>query len=173
MQVLCGNYPEVCFYKYGGMPLKGKITHEQALRILIGSVERSANRYKRYLSPPCLSPPYLHHPTQPSDISCLFCVSAWISMFASSFESIHLPKKSKEAACTKTTPPFTLSLTHLFPSQNFLGRCLTYMNAQDALRYIFSHWGDAAIAMHPMPNSLHPKDHLWARHARNVASHSG
>ncbi len=23
MQVLCGNYPEVCSYKYGALPLKG------------------------------------------------------------------------------------------------------------------------------------------------------
>jgi len=30
MQVLCGNYPEVCFYKYGSLPLKGMMSfHEQ------------------------------------------------------------------------------------------------------------------------------------------------
>jgi tRNA (guanine26-N2/guanine27-N2)-dimethyltransferase len=51
MQVLCGNYPEVCFYKYGSLPMKGKATHEHALRILLASLERSASRYHRHIVP--------------------------------------------------------------------------------------------------------------------------
>ena len=34
--VLCGNYPGTCYGKYGGIPLKGKVCHEMALRLLIG-----------------------------------------------------------------------------------------------------------------------------------------
>jgi tRNA (guanine26-N2/guanine27-N2)-dimethyltransferase len=49
--VLCGNYPEVCFAKYGSMPLKAKYVHEMSLRILLNSIENSANRYKRYIVP--------------------------------------------------------------------------------------------------------------------------
>jgi tRNA (guanine26-N2/guanine27-N2)-dimethyltransferase len=51
MQVLCGNYPEVCSYKYGALPLKGKPTHEQAVRIVLASLERSAARYQRHIVP--------------------------------------------------------------------------------------------------------------------------
>ncbi|KAL6073893.1 tRNA methyltransferase 1 [Balamuthia mandrillaris] len=51
LMVLCGNYPEVCFYKYGGFPIKGKATHEHAVRLVLASLERSANRYKRYIKP--------------------------------------------------------------------------------------------------------------------------
>lgn len=49
--VLAGNYPEVCFAKYGSMPLKADYKHEMALRILLHSIEASASRYKRYIVP--------------------------------------------------------------------------------------------------------------------------
>ncbi len=51
MQVLCGNYAEVCFYKYGSLPLKGKATHEHAVRILLAALERSASKYRRHIVP--------------------------------------------------------------------------------------------------------------------------
>jgi tRNA (guanine26-N2/guanine27-N2)-dimethyltransferase len=49
--VLSGNYPEVCYSKYGSMPLKAKYLHEMALRILLNSIETAANKYKRYIVP--------------------------------------------------------------------------------------------------------------------------
>ena len=49
--VLSGNYPEVCFAKYGSMSLKVKYYHEMALRILLNSIETAANKYKRYIVP--------------------------------------------------------------------------------------------------------------------------
>lgn len=49
--VLHGSYPEVCYAKYGSMPLKGKYKHEMALRILLHSIEASASRYKRHIVP--------------------------------------------------------------------------------------------------------------------------
>eukprot|EP00428_Durinskia_dybowskii_P073042 CAMPEP_0170412942 /NCGR_PEP_ID=MMETSP0117_2-20130122/31250_1 /TAXON_ID=400756 /ORGANISM="Durinskia baltica, Strain CSIRO CS-38" /LENGTH=570 /DNA_ID=CAMNT_0010670691 /DNA_START=61 /DNA_END=1773 /DNA_ORIENTATION=- len=49
--VLSGNYPEVCYAKYGAMPLKCKYLHEMALRILLNSIETAANKYKRYIVP--------------------------------------------------------------------------------------------------------------------------
>eukprot|EP01038_Epipyxis_sp_PR26KG_P007247 gene7247-9879_t len=52
MTVLSGNYPEVCFAKYGSMPLKGaKYLHELSLRILLNSIENAANKYKRHIVP--------------------------------------------------------------------------------------------------------------------------
>jgi tRNA (guanine26-N2/guanine27-N2)-dimethyltransferase len=51
MPVLSGNYPEVCFAKYGSMPVKCRYMHEMALRILLNSIESAANRYKRYIVP--------------------------------------------------------------------------------------------------------------------------
>lgn len=51
MSVFCGNYPEKCFALYGSMPIKAKYAHEQALRILLHTLETMANRYKRYIVP--------------------------------------------------------------------------------------------------------------------------
>ena len=49
--VLSGNYPEVCFAKYGTMPVKAKFHSEMSLRILLNALETAANRYKRYIVP--------------------------------------------------------------------------------------------------------------------------
>jgi tRNA (guanine26-N2/guanine27-N2)-dimethyltransferase len=51
MPVLAGNYPEVCFAKYGCMPLKARYIHEMSLRILLHAIDTAANRYKRYIEP--------------------------------------------------------------------------------------------------------------------------
>lgn len=51
MTVLSGNFPEVCFAKYGSMPLKAKYLHEMSLRILLHSIETAANKYKRHIVP--------------------------------------------------------------------------------------------------------------------------
>lgn len=49
--VISGNYPEVCYAKYGSMSLKVKYYHEMALRILLNSIETAANKYKRHIVP--------------------------------------------------------------------------------------------------------------------------
>jgi len=51
MAVLCGNNGEVCWTKYGAYPLRAKYCHEQALRILLGSISAAAARYKRHIVP--------------------------------------------------------------------------------------------------------------------------
>jgi len=51
LTVLCGNNSEVCYAKYGCMPLKGKFCHEMAVRMVLASIERHANRYGRYIVP--------------------------------------------------------------------------------------------------------------------------
>jgi len=53
LKVLCGNHPEVCFSKYNAIPLKGKMAHEMALRMLLSSLEMHAIRYKRHIVPLC------------------------------------------------------------------------------------------------------------------------
>jgi tRNA (guanine26-N2/guanine27-N2)-dimethyltransferase len=50
--VLCGNYPEVCFAKYGSVSIpNSKYIHEMSLRILLHSIESAATKYKRYIVP--------------------------------------------------------------------------------------------------------------------------
>lgn len=49
--VLSGNYPEVCYAKYGSMPIKCKYVHEMALRVLLNAIETAANKYKRHIVP--------------------------------------------------------------------------------------------------------------------------
>ena len=51
MAVLCGANGEACFAKYGAYPIKAEYCHEQALRILLGTINVHAARYKRYLVP--------------------------------------------------------------------------------------------------------------------------
>ena len=51
MPVLAGNYPDVCFAKYGSMPLKAKYCHEMSLRTLLHAIDSAANKYKRYIVP--------------------------------------------------------------------------------------------------------------------------
>jgi len=51
MAVLSGNYPEVCYAKYGSMPIKSRFLHENALRILLHTLEAAATKYKRHIVP--------------------------------------------------------------------------------------------------------------------------
>eukprot|EP00040_Diaphanoeca_grandis_P030791 m.182775 g.182775 ORF g.182775 m.182775 type:complete len:606 (+) comp32132_c0_seq1:92-1909(+) len=51
MAVLAGNHPEACYAKYGSMPLRGPFCLEMGLRIVLGSVNQHAARYKRYIVP--------------------------------------------------------------------------------------------------------------------------
>lgn len=51
MTALAGSFPEVCFAKYGAMPVKAKYSHEMALRILLHAIDATANKYKRHIVP--------------------------------------------------------------------------------------------------------------------------
>ena len=45
MTVLGGSYPEVCYAKYGSMPVKAKFVHEMSLRVLLHAIDCAANKY--------------------------------------------------------------------------------------------------------------------------------
>lgn len=50
--VLTGKFPEVCFSKYGSIPIKNAgYKHEMSLRILLHAIDAAANKYKRYIEP--------------------------------------------------------------------------------------------------------------------------
>ncbi|XP_074649968.1 tRNA (guanine(26)-N(2))-dimethyltransferase-like [Tubulanus polymorphus] len=51
MAVLSGNHGETCFTKYGSMAIRSKACHEQALRVLLQSIQSHAARYGRYIEP--------------------------------------------------------------------------------------------------------------------------
>eukprot|EP00388_Colpodella_angusta_P010623 GDKJ01027584.1.p1 GENE.GDKJ01027584.1~~GDKJ01027584.1.p1 ORF type:complete len:614 (-),score=149.62 GDKJ01027584.1:94-1935(-) len=51
MTVLGGNTPEVCFYKYGGNPLKRGFTHELAVRLVLNAAVMTAAKYSRHIKP--------------------------------------------------------------------------------------------------------------------------
>ncbi|XP_049849099.1 tRNA (guanine(26)-N(2))-dimethyltransferase-like isoform X2 [Schistocerca gregaria] len=52
LAVLCGNYAESCFAKYGSMPPKRtQYCHELALRIVLGSLSMHAARHHRAIVP--------------------------------------------------------------------------------------------------------------------------
>lgn len=48
---LCGNNSEACYAKYASYPLHKPYCHEQAIRILLSAISRSAARYKRFIVP--------------------------------------------------------------------------------------------------------------------------
>ncbi|KAI9292589.1 N2,N2-dimethylguanosine tRNA methyltransferase [Neoconidiobolus thromboides FSU 785] len=45
------QHTEACFAKYGGVPVKAGFCHEMALRLVIHSLQTSASRYKRLVTP--------------------------------------------------------------------------------------------------------------------------
>lgn len=49
--ILCGNFSETCYAKYGSVSLRSAYCHEMALRIILKSIESHANRYGRYVVP--------------------------------------------------------------------------------------------------------------------------
>lgn len=52
LAVLCGNYAESCWAKYGAMPPKRtEYCHEMALRIVLGSIASHAARHHRHIVP--------------------------------------------------------------------------------------------------------------------------
>ena len=51
LAVLSGNYPEVCFAKYGAMPTKARHMHEFSLRVVLHAIEAAAARYQRHIVP--------------------------------------------------------------------------------------------------------------------------
>mgnify|MGYP001128069465 FL=1 len=52
LAVLCGNYAESCWAKYGAMPPKRtEYCHEMALRIVLGSISSHAARHHRHIEP--------------------------------------------------------------------------------------------------------------------------
>ncbi|CAH0490087.1 unnamed protein product [Peronospora farinosa] len=51
MPVLSGKQPEVCFSRYGALPNKSHYLHEMALRMVLHTIESSANRYARHIVP--------------------------------------------------------------------------------------------------------------------------
>jgi tRNA (guanine26-N2/guanine27-N2)-dimethyltransferase len=51
MPVLCGNYPETSYYKYGSIPYKTHYCHEMAKRTALYSISSSASKYKKVIKP--------------------------------------------------------------------------------------------------------------------------
>lgn len=51
MPVLCGNVPEVTFYKYGGNALKKSYGHEMSLRLLLNTIIATAAKYQKSIIP--------------------------------------------------------------------------------------------------------------------------
>ena len=48
---LCGGSPDVCFKKYGAVPLKSRFSHEMAIRIVLANLALRAQAYGRFIGP--------------------------------------------------------------------------------------------------------------------------
>ena len=48
---LCGGSPDVCFKKYGAVPLKSRFCHEMAIRIVLANIALRAQAYGRFIDP--------------------------------------------------------------------------------------------------------------------------
>ena len=51
MAVLCARKPHVCFYKYGSAPLGKAYCHEQALRMVLYTINTMANKHSKQIEP--------------------------------------------------------------------------------------------------------------------------
>lgn len=51
MAVLCARKPHVCFYKYGAAPLGKSYCHEQALRMVLFTINSMANKHGKQIQP--------------------------------------------------------------------------------------------------------------------------
>ena len=51
MAVLCARAPHVCFYKYGAAPLAKAYCHEQALRMVLYTINTIANKQSKRVEP--------------------------------------------------------------------------------------------------------------------------
>ena len=51
MAVLCARKPHVCFYKYGAAPLGKAYCHEQALRMVMYTINSMANKHGKQCEP--------------------------------------------------------------------------------------------------------------------------
>lgn len=51
MAVLCARAPHVCFYKYGAAPLGKPYCHEQALRMVLFTINSMANKHGKRVEP--------------------------------------------------------------------------------------------------------------------------
>lgn len=51
MAVLCARKPHVCFYKYGAAPLGKSYCHEQALRMVLYTINTMANKHGKSIEP--------------------------------------------------------------------------------------------------------------------------
>ncbi|ETV88112.1 N2,N2-dimethylguanosine tRNA methyltransferase, variant 2 [Aphanomyces astaci] len=51
MPVLCGKDPDVCFSRYGVVPYKSNYLHENALRMVLHSIESAAVKYQKHIVP--------------------------------------------------------------------------------------------------------------------------
>ena len=130
--VLCGTYPEKCFSLYGSVPLRSKYLHEQALRILLHSIDATANKYKRYIVP-----------------WISVSVDFYVRVFVRVFESPAEVKKS----CTRRSHAFTRAYTHtcthiyiyIYVLISILMHILIqtdhiYIKAPNALHFTYNQW---------------------------------
>ncbi|OQS05091.1 N(2),N(2)-dimethylguanosine tRNA methyltransferase [Thraustotheca clavata] len=51
MPVLSGKDPDVCYHRYGSVPYKSNYLHENALRMVLHSIESAAIRYQKHIVP--------------------------------------------------------------------------------------------------------------------------
>ena len=51
MAVLCARAPHVCFYRYGAAPLGKPYCHEQALRMVLFTINSIANKHGKQVEP--------------------------------------------------------------------------------------------------------------------------
>lgn len=102
MAVLAGGTPEVCYVKYGSIPLKTKSCHEMALRILLRTIEGTATRYGRYIQP-LLS------------VSADFYIRVFVRIFTS--QLVCMKSSSKQSMIYQCTGCDTISVQTLGASK--------------------------------------------------------
>ena len=109
MAVLCARSPHVCFYRYGSAPLGKPYCHEQALRMILFTINSMANKHGKRIEPLMsltvdfyvrlfirikVAPQQCHQSiTKYSNIhQCTFCESHWLQPMG---EAVPVREKKK------------------------------------------------------------------------------
>ncbi len=116
MAVLCGAHSESCFSKYGSVSIKSKACHEQALRILLHTVEAAASRHKRAITP---------------------LLSVHMDFYVRVFVRVHISPKDTKLSMSKTGMIYQVASPHI---SEFIPQCDFVCSASTVSHTTSNHW---------------------------------
>lgn len=144
MSVMCGNYGETCFTKYGAFSIKATYSHEMALRILLYAIQASAIRCGRYIEP---------------------LLSISVDFYIRVFVRIHNGQAEAKHAATNTAIAYVCTYCENFAFQRF-GEIVTKPNGNP--KFSAAHGPPVSEKCDNCGSRYHMAGPMWAEPIHNV-----